>query len=53
MKWALIPAGVMFVLGLIVMAAMGGELFAYLWPAAFIIAGLYLLVRSVLSRRAL
>ena len=31
----------------------GGELFAYLWPAAFIIAGLYLLVRAVLTRRAL
>lgn len=53
MKWALIPAGIMLLLGVIVMASTGGELFAYLWPAAFIIAGLYLLVRSVLTRRAL
>ncbi len=53
MRWALIPAGVMLFLGLMVMASTGGELFAYIWPAAFIIAGLYLLIRSILSRRAL
>ena len=44
MKWALIPAAVLLVMGLLITAATTGIL-AYLWPAALIVAGLYLLFR--------
>lgn len=51
MKWALIPAAILLVLALIVFASTGSALFTYLWPAALILAGLYLLIRFGLSRR--
>jgi len=51
MKWALIPGGVMLLLGLIVTVSAAGSLFVYLWPAVLILAGLYLLARFALSRR--
>ena len=44
MKWALIPAAVLLVMGLLITAATTGIL-AYLWPSALIVAGLYLLFR--------
>jgi hypothetical protein len=53
MRWALIPAGVMLLMALIMFASTGGALFAYLWPAALILAGLYLLARAFFRRRAL
>ena len=52
MKWALIPGGVLLFLGLAVFASVGGTLFDYLMPAALVLAGVYLLVRFALSRRA-
>ena len=42
MKWPLIPAGVLLVMGLL-MAAAATEALNYLWPAALILAGGYLL----------
>jgi len=52
LKWALIPAAILLLMALIIFAASGGALFVYLWPAALILAGLYLLVRFVFSRRS-
>ncbi|MHB0859513.1 MAG: hypothetical protein ACYC5M_18335 [Anaerolineae bacterium] len=51
MRWALIPAGVMLVLALVVAAQRPGIL-AYLLPAAAILGGLYLLMRALSERRA-
>lgn len=50
MKWALIPAGVLAVMGALFTASMGGAT-AYLWPAALILGGGYLVARSLLGRR--
>jgi hypothetical protein len=50
LKWALIPAGVLLVMGLVITAA-STPLLRYLWPAALILAGLYLIVRTFSSRR--
>ncbi len=44
MKWALIPATVLVVMGLLVTAA-AEELIGYLWPAVLILSGLYLIWR--------
>ena len=51
MKWALIPAGVLLVMGLLITAA-ATAIFNYLWPAALILVGLYLLFRTFGSRQA-
>ncbi len=48
MKWALIPAAVLLVMGLLITAATAGIL-EYLWPAALILVGLYLLFRMFRS----
>lgn len=48
MKWALIPAAVLVVVGLLITAATTGIL-EYLWPAALILVGLYLLFRMFRS----
>ena len=48
MKWALIPAAVLLVMGLLITAATTGIL-EYLWPAALIVVGLYLLFRMFRS----
>ena len=48
MKWALIPATVLLVMGLLITAATTGIL-EYLWPAALILVGLYLLFRMFRS----
>jgi hypothetical protein len=45
MKWPWIPAGVLFVVAMGVSMATT-SLVAYVWPAALIISGVYLLVRS-------
>lgn len=45
MKWALIPAGVLLVMGLLITAA-ATAIINYLWPAALILGGLYLLFRA-------
>ena len=48
MRWALIPAAVLLVMGLLITAATTGIL-EYLWPAALIVVGLYLLFRMFRS----
>jgi hypothetical protein len=50
LKWALIPAGVLLAMGLAITAATE-SLLQYLWPAALILGGLYLIVRTFSSRR--
>ena len=49
MRWALIPAAVLLVMGLLITAAATGIL-EYLWPAALIVVGLYLLFRMFRHR---
>jgi len=49
MRWALIPAAVLLVMGLVMTAAATGIL-KYLWPAALILVGLYLIFRLLRSR---
>jgi hypothetical protein len=44
MSWAIIPAAVLFVIGLIVTVATS-SLFRYIWPAALILVGLWLIYR--------
>ncbi|HDQ73697.1 MAG TPA: hypothetical protein ENN19_16600 [Chloroflexi bacterium] len=48
-RWALIPAGVLLVMGLLIAAA-ATEVLGVIWPAALIAAGLYL-IYQVLFRR--
>jgi len=45
MKWALIPAAVLLVMGLLITAAFASAL-NYLWPVALILIGLYLIFRT-------
>ncbi len=49
MSWALIPAGVMAVMGMIFLAT-ATSLFGYLWPALIILGGLFLLFRTYRKR---
>lgn len=49
MRWAWIPAGILLLMGILFMAA-AGDLLKYLWPAGLILAGLFLLYRSLRSR---
>jgi hypothetical protein len=49
MRWAWIPAGILLLMGVLFMAA-AGDLLKYLWPAGLILAGLFLLYRSLRSR---
>jgi len=49
MRWALIPAAVLLVIGELITAAATG-IFEYLWAIALILAGLYLLLRMFRSR---
>jgi hypothetical protein len=46
MKWAWIPAGIMFLIGAIIFSA-AVSAFKYLWPVAVIAFGLYILYRAV------
>jgi hypothetical protein len=50
MQWALIPAAVLGIMGLVVLAA-ATPLINYLWPAALVLAGLFLLLRAFGFRR--
>jgi hypothetical protein len=49
MTWALIPAGVLFVVGLIVTMATSSVM-SFVWPAALILVGIYLVLRTVWKR---
>ena len=48
MTWALIPAIVLLVMGALITAA-AAEMIAYIWPAALILAGLFVLIRAFTS----
>ena len=50
MKWALIPAAVVLVMGLLITAAATAVL-KFVGPAALVLVGLYLIVRTFVSRR--
>jgi hypothetical protein len=50
MKWAIYPAAVLAVMGVIFLAAMG-NLFNFVWPLALIAAGGFLVLRHLLGRR--
>ena len=52
MKWALIPAGILTIMGLVILAA-AGAVFGYIWPLVLILAGLFLLLRLFTARRSL
>jgi hypothetical protein len=46
MKWALYPAGILLILG--VVTALGAEdLLVYVWPVALVLAGGYIIYRSI------
>jgi len=49
MRWAWIPAGVLFLMGL-VFSIGAGPLFGYAWPIALILGGLYLIYRTLALR---
>jgi hypothetical protein len=51
MKWAIIPAGILGAMGVLIILA-ATSVVNYLWPLALILAGLYLVYRSFFSRRA-
>jgi hypothetical protein len=49
-RWALIPAGILGVLGMLFLLSLGG-LVTYVWAIALIAVGVYLLTRSRLLQR--
>jgi hypothetical protein len=49
-KWALIPAGILGILGMLLLLSLGG-LVNYVWALALIVVGVYLLSRSKLLQR--
>lgn len=51
MRWAWIPAIVLGVIGIIVLAE-SMEIFNYIWPAALILVGLIFIWRTILSRKS-
>ena len=50
MKWALIPAAVLAVMGALFLIALGG-LAGYFWPIVLIAAGAFVLFRAFVARR--
>ncbi len=50
MRWAFIPAGILFVMGLLIMAA-ASQFINFLWPIALILVGLYFVFITFRSRR--
>ena len=51
MTWALIPAGILGVMGIMIALAMG-SLLNYVWPVALILIGVYILLRGFVLRRS-
>lgn len=49
MRWAFIPAGILFVMGLLIMAA-ASQFINLLWPIALILVGLYFVFITFRSR---
>jgi len=52
MRWAWIPAGVMFVMS-VVFFGVAVAAFKYIWPVAIIVVGLYILYRALFRQRQL
>jgi hypothetical protein len=50
LRWAFIPAGVLVIMGVLITAA-SSSLINYIWPVVLILGGIYLVYRTVLSRR--
>lgn len=50
MTWALIPAGILGAMGILLMLSLGG-LINYIWALALIVAGAYLLLRTTVLRK--
>jgi len=50
MKWPLIPAAVLLIMGVLLTAASASVL-NYVWPMALVLAGLYLVYRSLTSKQ--
>lgn len=50
MTWAWWPAGVLFIMGVLITAAFG-EFIGYVWPIALILAGLVLIFRTFVLRK--
>jgi len=48
--WALIPGGILFGMGVIIMLAVA-EVFSYIWPAALILVGIFLVYRTMFVRQ--
>lgn len=51
MRWAWIPAAILLVMGLMLMAA-AGEFLGYLWPLALILGGGFLILRTLTHRES-
>jgi hypothetical protein len=51
MTWAFIPAGILVVMGLLIMAA-SADIINYIWPVVLIVLGLYFLFRTFLYKRS-
>lgn len=49
MRWAWIPAGVLFIIGVIFFGT-AVSFMKYIWPAAIIVAGLYILYRTLFKQ---
>jgi hypothetical protein len=49
-RWALIPAGILGAIGILLMLSLGG-IVNYVWALALIVVGVYLLTRSKLLQR--
>jgi hypothetical protein len=51
MVWAWIPAGILSILGLLILAATE-SLIGYIWPVVLILVGLVLIYRTFIYRRS-
>jgi hypothetical protein len=49
MHWAWIPAGILALMGLVILIA-AKEFINYIWPSLLILAGIYLVVRSIMRK---
>ncbi|MFP4344439.1 MAG: hypothetical protein ACLFU8_07095 [Anaerolineales bacterium] len=48
-KWALIPAGILFIIGFFIIAT-AAALLIYIWPLIFLLGGLLLILRALMAR---
>jgi hypothetical protein len=49
MRWAWIPAGILGLMGIVILIA-AEEYINYIWPSVLILAGLYLVIRSITQK---